>query len=61
MTKIVIEIDCGEKFCGKCKARQLGIRSPELSYCYAFGRSAVFEDNGEWKRLPECLAAEVKK
>jgi hypothetical protein len=52
--KIVITIDCNAKTCGRCSF--FGHNGGPTGYCEIFG--PLFEYN---VRLPECIAAEVKK
>ena len=65
MAKIMFEIECEEKFCGKCKRaerdtfRNVGslLGYLEVYYCTLF-HSQLEKHRKEIKRLPECIAAE---
>ena len=52
MRTLLIEVDCGERFCNKCKGVFLG-------WCDIF-REPLVTGRGEYLRLPECLEAERK-
>lgn len=56
MAKIVIDVPDGE-YCKGCKRQQY--ESFGYSFCYAFNSRLGFDKEGA-KKLPECLAAEVK-
>ena len=75
MAKIVIEIDCGKEWCGKCRFVAGQLTTPFCDYFNSVGVKSELQsvtnatpkkwDDFETKqydyfRLPECLAAEVK-
>jgi uncharacterized protein (UPF0212 family) len=57
--QIVIEINCGERYCDKC-GLLIHDEREIYPYCSAFRESVPEEQNGHHKRLHECLNAEGK-
>ena len=56
MTKIAIDIDCGDKYCQTC---------PMVSFsfggCSGFKEKLEYSDGGMFIRCQQCLDAEIKE
>ena len=54
--KIEYDIECTSTTCDRCKHKLKDIRTV---YCDLFGLTPLVSHGRDWKRKPECLAAEV--
>jgi len=61
MKKILVEIDCGDKYCGDCKFKNIDVYgNKRYCLCSMFFKSLGSENYGELKRLKLCVNAEAK-
>ena len=64
MAKIVIEINCDAEHCVNCDDLTLPDERGEekkKGFCEMFWANLEFEPGRDFKRLPQCLIAEVKQ
>jgi len=58
MKKITIEIKCEAEHCANCDDLTTGTQK---GFCEMFWKHLEFERGKDYRRLPECLNAEVKE
>jgi len=58
MTKIAIEIRCKAEHCANCDSLSV---DGKRGFCDLFWKRLEYEQGKDFKRLPECLNAEVKE